>query len=174
MKHPPPDFRTDAYRRLARELHDYPWIGRCGDTTPFDSPFAVRWAGSLTTAQAACTGPFWSRVSLDAQNALSLFLLKAAPQRRERWNEIVQAAHDEVLAPLWAGALDARIDDVGLGPRVQSCIRHDLTMALLSRAFDDLEDGPRFFEQKLAVYRAGHFPCGWYLGRPPQGVLLVW
>jgi len=139
-----------------------------------ESFFSVRWADSATQAQAACTGRFWDWVSLEAQNALSLFLSRAVPERFRHWNEIVQDAKVEVIGPLMAGILARRLEVCGIGVGTRHRIEYDLTMALVASAHSDLDERPRFFEQLLQIYRAGHVPCGWYAGRPPQGVLLVW
>lgn len=166
--------RTSEYLDLVKDLRNFPWFSRCGDREPVDSLFSIRWAESASQAQAACTGRFWDIVLLDAQNALSLFLSRSAPHRFQKWNESVKVVKSEVVAPLITSILDERLAASGLGVGARHCVESNLTLALLARAHSDLDGLPRFFEQLLPIYRAGHFPCGWYAGRPPHGVLLVW
>jgi len=159
---------------LATELPTFPWFSRCGQALPRIDGVRLAAADSARHAQAQLTGPLWAWVKLDAQNAMSAHLAQTAPERHRLWNERVQQDQGRIIGPLMTRVIDPALQAAGLGPAAQRQVAHDLSLSLVGCRMRDLPGAPAFFEQLLPVYRAGHLPCGWRGGRPPQGELLAW
>lgn len=171
------DARLSA-EAFAAALAGVPWLERCGASPLLPPQLPLGPAGqglpwrSVPLARVAADAGRWGAVALDARNALTRHLARACPGPFRRWNAVAQAMEDAVVVPLrpvWA----ARAAALGCGAGVADAVAWDVLGAAMEHAYAGCAGRPAFFTGLLAVYRAGHLPCGWQGRRWPHGTLVV-
>jgi hypothetical protein len=97
---------------------------------------------------------------------LQHFFFKNAPEHDASWNEYIEEANAVIrtnVRPHSRAALQA-----GNYEKLHcNLVADDVKIALIEIQFRHLGT-PRFFENLLEVYEAGHLPCGWR-GMSPSG-----
>jgi hypothetical protein len=149
------------------------WLSACGTALVEPSPFALVQVSSWNEAEASCSTIDWENTTLEARNDLGTFLQLKNMNRFSEWNEITKKAKAEIVFPLTEKVWSPYLAREGLGKEVLDCIQWDVLAACMEDAYRDFVGLPHFFADLLAIYRAGHFPCGWS-GAYPNGKLIVW
>lgn len=149
-----------------------PWAGAAWTSAP---------VASAPEALASLSGEPWIDAKTQAQGALTSFL--ARHHRNDygtRWNTLARDATarlDTGTRPVVQDRLRTLGWPEALLPAVLDTVLVDLTRAALEASYRAaFPKAPVFFGHLLAVYAAGHLPCGWLgdLDAWPQGRLLVY
>jgi hypothetical protein len=154
-------------------LRPIEWFSQVGDPMSLDLSMPTEQVSSWPEAVGWCTDGVWQNVELSAQNQLTLWLHQHDHENYQKWNELVVQYKAAVVQPLTEEKLAPYQQARGLNSAVVSSVQWDILGALMEN--DYLGSGHRcfFFLELLAVYEAGHFPCGWR-GEWPQGDLMVY
>lgn len=115
----------------------------------------------------------WADHILGWQNELSESLDANFHSEYQKWNEVARISGEYVdsqLKPVlgldWLDAKDAT--------QVWTEIRISILSLMIENAYRKCRKEKYFKHILLAVYRAGHIPCGWVGGKFPDGKLLVY
>jgi hypothetical protein len=157
---------------VAGRLRAVDWFSQCGQPLALDLSMDVERVPTWREATASCMGEVWEGVQLEAQNQLALWLSRHDRENFQRWNERVDRHKMAVVDPLAERAWEPYQRKRELDPAIIHSVRWDILGALMENTY--LGSGHRcfFFLELLAVYKAGHFPCGWR-GEWPDGKLVV-
>ncbi|MGB7160272.1 MAG: hypothetical protein WBD40_19550 [Tepidisphaeraceae bacterium] len=116
----------------------------------------------------------WYNVRLEARNRITSELSLRHSRRYQRWNDIVDET-DELLLPTINAALERIQPAVKLKPRAWSefsdSVRVDFRGACHEADYSDVVPSD-FYQNLMAWYMRGHFPCGWD-GTMESGRLIV-
>lgn len=135
------------------------WFGVVGRYTgrPATS-LATRW---LTRGEALelALAPEWEAATLEARGGLTAWLHDKCRAEYSHWNGLAAAAKPIVVA-----AVDAPTERLAVETGVDSrvlvdLVRWDVLAAVMEIAYERWHP-PRFFVDLLAIYEAGHLPCG--------------
>lgn len=159
---------------FAEEVSAISWFTRCGVPLSTPQPLPVQSVASWKEAAKFCAQPVWEDTTLEAQNTLTVFLHHHARADFERWNEIVVAAKDKCVIPLVETVWKPFAEQHGLPSAFVSSVRWDVLGAIIEHEYRHVPGRPTFSLHLLALYRVGHFPCGWMDGEFPNGTLLVY
>jgi hypothetical protein len=160
-------------RIFTAEVSAISWFAHCGAPLSAPVPFPVQSVATWKEAAKFCAQPVWADTTLEAGNVLTVFLHHHAREDFERWNEITIEAKLTCVIPLSDTVWKAFAEQHGLGQRFISSVQWDVLSAILEHEYRHVAERPTFFLHLLALYRAGHFPCGWIDGEFPNGTLLV-
>lgn len=152
-------------------LSEIPWFTNCGRPLTTKVPFAVRYVGSWSEAEAACAEPTWEDVTLEAQNRLTSFLHEKYRSQYAEWNQIVKEAK-AIMEMTVRPALQGVCLTYGLGKNFVDSVEWDILGAVMEKVYS-VRGRPTFALDLLAVYQSGNFPCGWE-GEWPEGRLIVY
>jgi hypothetical protein len=158
-----------------------PWFDACGKAIEVDSPFAVQPVASWTDAEAACLDQAWEDATLEARNALTVFLhhkehhgLSCLWRRSLKdWNKVTVEAKRRCVTPLAEKVWRPFTQEHGLSVKLVHSLEWNVLAAIMEHEYGHLDGRPTFFLHLLELYRAGHLPCGWTGGTYPSGKLLV-
>jgi hypothetical protein len=162
----------DLLSRIAR----FDWFSQCGKAAPeCPSGLTCRTADSWQNACALVAQLEWENLELDATNETTEFLAYNFPDEDQQWNDLVHEADHFLYGPMQERVRSC-LAQRGFTPVpkvVIDSVRWDIRSAIMEDAYRDLNP-PRFFDKLLALYEAGHFPCGWENGKYPAGRLIVY
>jgi hypothetical protein len=149
-------------KKLLQKLDDADWFTSVGRPLPAPLRGSVIVVGSWQEAVACCSSDEWSNYTLEQRNQLTMFLHAQAPERYDRWNDIVEDVK-EVLVPLverktsiLAGQLESPEDQTA----VMHSVRWDILGACMELEYADVRE-PGFFCGLMPWYLDGRFLCGW-------------
>ncbi len=154
-------------------VREIPWFSRCGNPPTFDIPLPTQPLPGWNEAVASMCSTHWENTTLDARNALSVFLHKNFNRKFQLWNEIAEVAKRCCVEPLSAGVWRQFAQSHDLEDAFVHAVQGDVLAAIMEHEYRDCPGAPRFFLHLLDVYRRGHIPCGW-AGTWPTGKLLVY
>jgi hypothetical protein len=150
---------------LIQRLDRVQWLGRVSMREPVT-------AGGWRTEQLAdysASRDLMQAWYIEGNRALSdlqNFFFTHAPEKDELWNQYIDEANAVVRTNVLPRAKPAL--EAGSYEKLhRNLIVDDVKIALIEIQFRGLGT-PRFFENLLEVYEAGHLPCGWR-GNSPAG-----
>jgi hypothetical protein len=94
------------------------------------------------------------------------FFFTNAPEHDKRWNEYIEEANAVIRTNVSPRAKPV-LESGNYEKLHRNLVVDDVKIALVEVQFRALGT-PRFFENLLEVYEAGHLPCGWR-GDSPAG-----
>jgi hypothetical protein len=155
-----------AFERL-KKIH---WFTKCAE--PLDDTFklSVERVAGWPTAIAHFTNHEWEDTTLQARNALTMYLSKRHQAAYQEWNRITVEARERIVAEIMPTIGEYQREQQ-LPPVFSDCVRWDLLGAVMEATYSDCRP-PIFFSNLLEVYERGRFPCGWR-GEWPNGHLLI-
>jgi hypothetical protein len=143
-------------RSKLNEMMEYPFMKAVG--LPVSG--CITGVPSRQTAAKYCCSQHWKNCRLMARNVLNTAINRAAWERAQMWNPLI----DE-LQPLISGFLaDVTFDKVNGLPfadKVRSEISRDMLMICLESEYEDVVKPPFFIPVLDPWYSSGHLPCGW-------------
>jgi hypothetical protein len=141
-------------------LTEIEWFSNCG----IDSDLPKE------KAMGAIVSPDWENFTLERRNDITGHLATAHRNRESEWNKVAKGVRgfteDEVFP---------RMRDAWAGLEFPEAARHQVEWDVSSYIQEEIYASwrvPRFFDQLIEIYRAGHLPCGW-LGSYPDGELQI-
>ena len=161
---------VNAVAEMVREIQ---WFRKCGDLSSHlddidaDIVRVTTWPDAL----ARCMAPEWEDTTLNAQNTLTEHLHLRCSNLYANWNEVIAQIKVSIIAPIVDPAILPIATRFELPQVFLDCVHWDILHAVAEIAYEGCRP-PAFFRRLLAVYRRGHFPCGWN-GEWPDGQLLV-
>lgn len=155
-------------------LMELPWFSACGEPVHIPDVMAVK---NAKEAIKGISSARWENVFLDFRGDfttdLCLLSIRSQEKPDRQWNPLVDAFKEDhlpALEALWQRALEP----LGLWEKaVIDDLRFVVVGVAVIDAYKELLETPEFFRRLLAVYRAGHLPCGWK-GKKDKGCLLVY
>jgi hypothetical protein len=128
----------------------------------------------------------WNFEGNCALGDLQYFFFANAPEHEKHWNKYIEEANAVIRTNVLPRAKPTL--EAGKYEKLHcNLVADDVKLALIEIQFRELGT-PRFFENLLEVYEAGHLPCGWRGNSPPgeqknrelvasyfpKGTLLYW
>jgi len=156
---------------ILNKIEQIQWFTRCGLSIEDKiATFEVLKVDSWKEAQIHCGNSAWEQTTLDARNALTMYLNNRCHTQYQNWNKLVREAKafwGEKILPKISGVQQVNnLDDLFI-----HCVSWDIVNGILEDAFAECRP-PTFFLKLIQIYESGHFPCGWD-GDWPQGRLIV-
>ena len=156
------------------KMLELPWFSACGQPCRIPDVMAVK---NAREALKGISSARWENTFLDYRGdfttALCLLSIRTQGKQDQQWNPLALAFKEDhlpALEPLWQKALEP----LGLWEKeVIDDLRFVILGIAVIDAYKDLLETPEFFRRLLAVYEAGHLPCGWK-GKKDKGCLLVY
>lgn len=150
-----------------KELREARWFAAVGQPADESVILVASWAEAVRT----CSSVEYEELQQEASNGYSQALSRAAPDRFNSWNRIVEEVRAE-SDPLVSDKATAIAAENGLPQVFLDTVRWDILHVLIEAEFADILP-PGFFASNAYWYVAGRFPCGWK-GRFPEGKLMVY
>jgi hypothetical protein len=158
---------------FAAELEAIPWLAAVGQPVGAELPWPFTQVASWAEAL-ACYDDDWDRTKQAAFNRLTSFLSVHHPDAYTfGWGPTIRAVKAQITTPLAERVWRPYGERHGLPATFPDLIASDVQLAAMEHAYRRLAGRPEFLLPLLRVYRAGHFPCGWYGGEWPEGFLAV-
>lgn len=154
-------------------LESIQWFNACGIESALSNENFLKQVGSWQDADDAYDEK-WEKIIEQQQHLIATTLATHYQQQFNQWNMLFAVARYEVsqrVAPVVAKS----IESIGLSPFYSNAICRDVQLYLMELTY--AQQGcqvPIFFRNLFAIYRVGHFPCGWSGGAFPIGVLLYY
>lgn len=149
------DSMLDRVRRIN-------WFEHCGERSEIsiDSGLRIMYVDSLDDAIKYGGSDKWHNFTLEAKNQLTSYLHDKFRTDYQKWNDVVMEIKNELdFEALFSGV------QLGLSEQVASSVfdnvRWDILGLLMADAYRKTNHKQRFFLNLLAIYEAGHLPCGW-------------
>ncbi len=168
------DLQEKNKNLFINELAKYPWFSNCGTSEFLSYGFDFRQLKHSKQVKAAITSVEWEEVTYWARGEFgdAVDRSKYASLFTEYWNPLVRQSK-------------AYITDI-VGPYIEKnpalasfeedaliAVKWDVLHAALEQSYEKVNP-PNFFQQRLSVYRSGHFPCGWENGQWPKGRMILY
>ncbi len=90
---------------LAPRIRAIEWFAGCGRPLSPDVSMPCRFLSDWPEAVAACSSNSWQDAQLEAQNQLTVWLCRHAPEAYQSWNDHAQRFKQQVITPV----VDARV-----------------------------------------------------------------
>ncbi len=157
--------RPDALR-VVHQLTDCSWFSSIGEPLPKPAYRVSTWFEAIQHA----TSLDYDDFGLERANEFRLSVYEREPPRLDSWNSVIKEIkrHSEplVTTKLSRSGLDEHVIRA-----INGTVRWDLVHMLAAVHFSDVYRS-RFYDDLLAWYLCGHFPCGWE-GTYPEGKFII-
>ncbi len=126
----------------------------------------------------------WGNFILYAKNRLSWHMKSFHPSRSKGWNDVAREAH------IWYGTYDALIAEAAMERGISTTILPYCKAIWVSYYLEQYYyskvsmEVPTHFNKMIAIFLAGHIPCGWEGTMPEnkgfdaidlnEGKILIW
>ena len=155
---------------IFNRLKQIEWFSKCGEPHQESLSFEIVWINDWPTATKLFCDPEWENTTLEARNALTVFLSKKHSREYQEWNKITKHAKEKLESTVFEKARQFQIEK-GLNKTFLDCVKWDVLGIVMEHSYKVFRP-PTFFEKLLTVYENGRFPCGWQ-GEWPNGRLFV-
>jgi hypothetical protein len=157
---------TFAAGDVVAKVHAIDWFVNCGKPHDFDLTMPVTCVKTWPQATKALKSRAWENATLEARNQLSAYLSRHHRERYREWNNITDKFKREVVFPLQEREWEPFRQSHELDIKFIHSLQWNVLAALMEHAHMDCGHGCYFFHELVAVYEAGHLPCGW-IGKWP-------
>lgn len=158
---------------FAASVEAIDWFGACEEPWVGELSIASTAVSTLIDAGAAHDDPAWEALTDAAAGRLGDYVAAHCPDEYLRWNALVRAIKERLTTRLMEDVWQPFADWYGFDRLFVLGVQWNVLHAALEHEYRGCGGRPEFFAHLLAVYRAGHIPCGWD-GEWPEGRLLVW
>ena len=148
-------------RTIIAQLDSAPWLRECGKSLP-ESLSGVVKALDEDRALSLFSSTSWADARTEAQGDLTGYLsLHHYSAYGGCWNQLVKEA-TRIVESVALEPLRSALQQRGWPDDMSKSIVVDLTRAILECSYrEKFKNAPAFFDTVLAIYSAGHLPCGW-------------
>ena len=157
---------------LQQRITTIQWFVNCEKNDPLVLRIPAKRVSSWTEAAHFFFGQAWDDLLQDAANEITSYLAdKHSNEYHGHWNRIADAVRtfvNDVVRP----SIPAFHYDPSMEREFRGRIGWSIGFAILESHYEKCRP-PLFFRELLAVYEAGHLPCGWE-GKWPRGTLLYY
>jgi hypothetical protein len=160
--------RTDVTGRILA----IDWFANCGKPAEFDLTMNFERVKSWPKAMQECKSRAWGYAKLEARNQLTVALHHLDKEKYRSWNTLTDEFKNEIVLPSTEKIWKPFQERHGLKIDFVHTVQWSILAAMMENAYMPCKHGSFFFLELLAVYEAGHFPCGWR-GHWPNGELVV-
>jgi hypothetical protein len=158
---------TDSGLAVLDELVGLDWFSRTGTFAgTADAKPVKTWKKAVASSQ--CVD--WKNIKLETANELRAKIQAVSIELYQTWNAAVIPLRDRVKEVVGA-PVAAYLAKHDLSPKVLNSVQWDVLHAAMEAHYSHVAS-PGAYTKMLALYRQGHFPCGW-VGEWPEGVMLV-
>jgi hypothetical protein len=151
-------------------LEQIDWFSKCAEPHGEIFSFDVAWVNDWPTATKIFSDPEWENTTLEARNALTVFLAKKHAREYQEWNKITKFAKEKLEPTVFEKVRQFQAAK-GLNKVFVDCVKWDVLGIVMEQTYKVFRP-PIFFEKLQTVYENGRFPCGWK-GEWPNGHLIV-
>jgi len=176
LQSPPPGFSSKqsfVESDISARVRKIDWFSQCGKPIAVKLLMPIRQVSGWKEAYKLCKTDEWENVELEAQNQLTIWLHNNSRDEYQNWNDLVIQHKTSTITPVVQPAILAFCRSHDLGEAVLHSVQWDILGALMENSYLNTGHKAFFFLELLAVYEAGHFPCGWE-GEWPDGRLCIW
>lgn len=163
-------------RSIITEIQNIPWLQGCGSDLPSELT-GVQKASDESQAKILFTSDDWADARTEAQGDLTGYLSKYHYNTYGGyWNNLVKEA-TKLIEGVALEPLRTALQQRGWPEEMSKSIIVDLTRAVLEGSYRaKFRRAPAFFEAVLAIYKAGHLPCGWSgkMSQWPAGTIIAY
>lgn len=155
-------------------VHDIPWFTNCGKRTEISLDFRYEFINKSDMFK-SISGIKWDNIENEEFNKLYDWFRTSSICLD--WEKTVKSIRNENIPELDKSVLEIINETFGKNSKlVIDSFHYDLLMIIMKLTIEKKyfsEHEPMFFNNILAVYQAGHFPCGW-CGEYPEGEILIY
>jgi hypothetical protein len=155
--------RTEA---TLQDLESANWFSSVGQ--PVSGVIVV---SSWSEAIKHCGSDEWEALTQEADNRYCVQLQKRAPERFQKWNEIVREVKLKTV-PLVDRKIAKVVEENKLPKVFGDTVDWDILGVCMESEYADVFP-PGFFAAQAYWYVQGHFPCGWR-GEFPEGTRIIY
>lgn len=148
------------------------WFHNCGNALKNDIIFSCSYVENWNEAQLNYHSSIWENTTLEARNALTVFLHDKHRDQYLNWNHLAKEARgfleEEIVPKIELYKEKNNLDNVFI-----DSVKWDVLNAIMEKSYKKHRNSPVFFSELLTVYESGNFPCGWD-GEWPKGKLVIY
>lgn len=157
---------------IQKRIEEIKWMENCGKNVCLNINIKYTQVDNLEEAYKKLKMVEWENTTLEARNELTSFLYIHDEDKYAQWNDIALEIRDYLKNNV-VTKLEKKQKELGLGDIFTQTVRWDIQSAMMEYEYRESKHNLTFFDNLLAVYEAGHLPCGW-VGKYPNGALLIY
>ena len=157
----------DETKIILSDFDKFDWFSKVGKPIDSDVLLVTSWRDAI---KYSCSRK-WDNIKLSACNEYTVQLSQKAPERWDRWSDIVHELKP-ILIPMVFKKIEKLLIDKRFLKKLESVICWDLLSMLMESEYCDVIT-PHFYAVLGFIYLDGHFPCGWE-GTYPKGRMIIY